>query len=287
VPDVLDTQSSNRFSYVVNKPLTLSDPSGHDWSGGGAVETVLVYGSMDYGTISGFGDGAGGMEFVTSPMVLVTASVGTGSTAAAATATLPSIANAKNAATKNGSTQNQDTSVAGDSDADTTDSGENASPNSPPCDGDCSASKSNTPPADTNGENTKVAANGPNVQHIRQVLENNGIDVSNSSDEEVLRYYNKIQEYQKFAIEHPGVNPTAVGEAAAAKTVLQRGDNTISKATAKALGFDNPRDAGRALEALKKDNGLQNDFHGQIMGNGDFMNPHTGEVYGNILDYKP
>jgi hypothetical protein len=42
---------------------------------------------------------------------------------------------------------------------------------------------------------------------------------------------------------------------------------------------------GRALEALKHDNGIANDFHGQIMDNGDFVG--NGVTIGNIGDYLP
>lgn len=76
-------------------------------------------------------------------------------------------------------------------------------------------------------------------------------------------------------------------ETAARNVPLQTGDKTISSHTAEVLGFDNKRDAGRALELLKKENGLPNDFHGRIMSNGEFVDPNTGKVYGNIKDYKP
>lgn len=46
------------------------------------------------------------------------------------------------------------------------------------------------------------------------------------------------------------------------------------------------RDWGRALEALKKDNGLRNDFHGRILDNGNYVDK-TGNVIGNIGDYVP
>lgn len=68
---------------------------------------------------------------------------------------------------------------------------------------------------------------------------------------------------------------------------LQTGGNKIRPSTASELGFENPRDCGRALEALKKDLGLRNDHHGTIMSNGDYVDPQSGEVLGNIHDYAP
>jgi hypothetical protein len=44
---------------------------------------------------------------------------------------------------------------------------------------------------------------------------------------------------------------------------------------------------GPALEALKSEFGLANDFHGQIWSNGNFINPSTGEIIGDITDYIP
>jgi RHS repeat-associated protein len=67
-------------------------------------------------------------------------------------------------------------------------------------------------------------------------------------------------------------------------TTLQTGGNTIAPGTARVLGLE-PEDAKDALEALKKDTVLPSDFHGKIMSNGDYVDPHTGEVKGNIFDY--
>jgi filamentous hemagglutinin len=61
----------------------------------------------------------------------------------------------------------------------------------------------------------------------------------------------------------------------------------LSSVLAVILFDDDPRDAGRALEAMKKDNGIPNNHQGKIMSNGDYIDAHTGEVLGNILDYKP
>jgi len=65
---------------------------------------------------------------------------------------------------------------------------------------------------------------------------------------------------------------------------LQTGGNKINNATAKALGLEK-REAGRALESLKKDLGIPNNHHGKIMSNGDYVDSHTGETLGNIYDH--
>jgi len=44
------------------------------------------------------------------------------------------------------------------------------------------------------------------------------------------------------------------------------------------------RDWGRALETLKKENGLPNDHHGKILSNGDYVD-ELGNVFGNLADY--
>lgn len=63
----------------------------------------------------------------------------------------------------------------------------------------------------------------------------------------------------------------------------------VRSALALNVEWDNSRGrnvcATSPLEELKKDNGLPNDFHGAIRSNGDFINPDTGEVIGNIGDY--
>ncbi|MBB5344471.1 RHS repeat domain-containing protein [Tunturibacter empetritectus] len=75
---------------------------------------------------------------------------------------------------------------------------------------------------------------------------------------------------------------------------LQTGSNTVRKATADALNktFDEdltPREWGRALESLKSDEGLPNDFHGKIMSNGDVSGVVNGieKTIGNIGDHIP
>jgi hypothetical protein len=72
---------------------------------------------------------------------------------------------------------------------------------------------------------------------------------------------------------------------------LQAGGHTIKPGTAKALngalGFNlHPRDWGRALEGLKKDFNLPNDFHGVITESGAYLDK-AGKVIGNLMDYVP
>jgi len=71
---------------------------------------------------------------------------------------------------------------------------------------------------------------------------------------------------------------------------IQTGGNTISKQAAKALNqfFGKnltTREWGRALEAMKDDEGLGNNFHGQIKDNGDVF--ENGKFVGNLAQYLP
>ena len=71
--------------------------------------------------------------------------------------------------------------------------------------------------------------------------------------------------------------------------MIQTGGNSIRPSTAKALNqatgsLLKPREWGRALEALKKDFGLSNNFHGKLTEFGEYLD-ETGQSFGNILDY--
>jgi hypothetical protein len=67
---------------------------------------------------------------------------------------------------------------------------------------------------------------------------------------------------------------------------LQTGGHTLNKYTLKSLGLS--KEQGKiAIEALKKSERLPNNFHAKIMGNGDYVNAHTGEWIGNLFDYIP
>ena len=65
---------------------------------------------------------------------------------------------------------------------------------------------------------------------------------------------------------------------------LQTGGHVINNSTAKSLGLTR-QEANDAMHALKKDLSLPNDFHGKIMSNGDVVDPHSGDVLGNIFHY--
>ena len=67
-------------------------------------------------------------------------------------------------------------------------------------------------------------------------------------------------------------------------TVLQSTGHTLSNRTLQGLGLNREK-ARRALEDLKEANNLGNSFHGQILQDGDFIDPHTREIFGNIYDY--
>jgi YD repeat-containing protein len=80
-------------------------------------------------------------------------------------------------------------------------------------------------------------------------------------------------------------NPGAANADEFLPRVLQSGERTISPSTARALGMERS-EVGRALEALKRGEGLPNNFHGNILSNGDYVHPDTGDVLGNLFDYS-
>ncbi|MFO6300376.1 PAAR-like domain-containing protein [Rahnella selenatireducens] len=85
--------------------------------------------------------------------------------------------------------------------------------------------------------------------------------------------------------------PPSLSAAGRVPIVLQTGGHTLSKNTAKILNEQfgtnlTSREWGRALESLKKDNGLRNDFHGRILDNGSYIDD-AGSNIGNIEDYLP
>jgi filamentous hemagglutinin len=82
-----------------------------------------------------------------------------------------------------------------------------------------------------------------------------------------------------------------LGAAGRVPTVLQTEGHTLKKTTAKILndqfGINSTsREWGRALEALKKDKGLRNDFHGRILDNGYYIDD-AGNNIGSIEDCLP
>lgn len=66
--------------------------------------------------------------------------------------------------------------------------------------------------------------------------------------------------------------------------VLQKGGQAIKNSTWKRLGID-PIKGSDAIHGLKKANNLKPNFHGDVMGNGDYLHPETGEFIDNIFDY--
>lgn len=70
-------------------------------------------------------------------------------------------------------------------------------------------------------------------------------------------------------------------------TTLQSGRRTLSDSTVKALGLTKEQ-AKRAIEALKDDLSLPNNFHQtKVLSNGNLVDRNTGEVLGNLYHYVP
>jgi hypothetical protein len=53
IPNQYDLQSLNRFTYVDNRPLTLTDPTGHVADGGGDIDTESAYDPSTYAEMDG------------------------------------------------------------------------------------------------------------------------------------------------------------------------------------------------------------------------------------------
>ena len=70
-----------------------------------------------------------------------------------------------------------------------------------------------------------------------------------------------------------------------------RGGRTLTEAAARQLNETfgvnlSKREWGRALEALKRDNGLRNDFHGNLFSDGSY-GYDLSDIIGNLSDYLP
>jgi RHS repeat-associated protein len=83
----------------------------------------------------------------------------------------------------------------------------------------------------------------------------------------------------------------ANGGGGGGRGALQKGGNSISKATANALNKAtgknlSPREWGRAVEELKQSEGLPPNSHGTIMSNGDYISAN-GANLGNLTHYLP
>ncbi|MFC1641674.1 hypothetical protein ACFL5O_03145 [Myxococcota bacterium] len=87
--------------------------------------------------------------------------------------------------------------------------------------------------------------------------------------------------------------PKSVGAAERVWRTLQTGGNTVKGSTAKALNEAHglslqSREWGRALEAMKRSEGLAPGFHQtRIIESGQVVNANTGEVIGNLLEFVP
>ncbi len=66
--------------------------------------------------------------------------------------------------------------------------------------------------------------------------------------------------------------------------VLQSGGHTLTNRTLKGLGL-NQQQANKAIESMKREYRIPGEFHGQIMSNGDYINPHTKKFLGNLFDF--
>jgi len=67
--------------------------------------------------------------------------------------------------------------------------------------------------------------------------------------------------------------------------VLQTGGHTITDRTRKALDLT-PDQAKRAMEAIKRSVGQSSKDHShKILSNGDVLDSHTGELFGNLFDF--
>jgi hypothetical protein len=68
--------------------------------------------------------------------------------------------------------------------------------------------------------------------------------------------------------------------------ILQYGDHTIKQSTLDRLGVTR-EDMHKALQLIRKENRLSNSFHGNIAENGNYIDPATGRILGNIYHYLP
>jgi len=66
--------------------------------------------------------------------------------------------------------------------------------------------------------------------------------------------------------------------------LTQVGDTTIRPSVASRFGLSSEK-LHRALKAIRNEYNLGNAFHGRLYSNGDYVDPDTGRVIGNIKDY--
>ena len=68
-------------------------------------------------------------------------------------------------------------------------------------------------------------------------------------------------------------------------SVLQTGGHTLNNSTLRRLGLSKEQ-GKQAIEAMKKDRLVPNDFHGKILANGEVLDS-AGNALGNVYDYLP
>jgi len=68
-------------------------------------------------------------------------------------------------------------------------------------------------------------------------------------------------------------------------SVLQTGGHTLKNSTLRRLGLSKEQ-GKQAIEAMKKDRLVPNDFHGKILANGEVLDS-AGNAIGNVYDYLP
>ena len=68
-------------------------------------------------------------------------------------------------------------------------------------------------------------------------------------------------------------------------SVLQTGGHTLKNSTLRRLGLSKEQ-GKQAIEAMKKDRLVPNDFHGKILANGEVLDS-AGNALGNVYDYLP
>jgi hypothetical protein len=78
-------------------------------------------------------------------------------------------------------------------------------------------------------------------------------------------------------------NPVGQGKA---PKIIQYGGNTLNKSTLEKLGLTKGQGKS-AIEALKKHNGIGNDFHGYVAEDGSYIDPQTGKIIDNLYNYLP
>jgi hypothetical protein len=86
------------------------------------------------------------------------------------------------------------------------------------------------------------------------------------------------------SIGRQGIKSVGAAAAKGPYRALQTGGHTLTNRTLKGLGLTKGQ-ANRAIHALKAAGNIPHNAHYKIMSNGDLINPHTGEMLGNMFDF--